>query len=99
MAGMSMLLMWYIAYHTSLSTFFFTSSTLSCPFTFPPSPPPPLLPCHLSSALSGEIDNPFCAVDMMERLGKDPKTSDFLNDPEFRRKLEELSKDPDKLIK
>ena len=35
----------------------------------------------------------------MERLEKDPKTKDFLNDPEFRRRLEELSKDPDKLIK
>lgn len=57
------------------------------------SPPPSL---HL---LSGEIDNPFCAVDMMERLRNDPKTKDFLNDPQFSRKLEELSKDPDKLIK
>ena len=67
----------------------------------PTSLSPPSLPTLFVSSprTSEEVENPFRAVDLQERLAKNPKTAPFMTDLEFTQKLDELSKDPNKLIK
>ena len=45
------------------------------------------------------VPNPFCTPDMMDRLKQSPETKAYMEDGDFVAKLEELSRDPNKLIK
>lgn len=45
------------------------------------------------------VPNPFCTPDMMDRLRQSPKTKTFMEDEGFVAKLEELSKNPNQLVK
>ena len=54
---------------------------------------------HTLSLSSDAVENPFCAVDMMERLRASPTTRVFMEDEAFVGKLEELREQPNKLMK
>ena len=46
-----------------------------------------------------EVEHPFCAADMMQRLRDSPQTKAYMEDSAFVAKLEELSKKPSALMK
>jgi stress-induced-phosphoprotein 1 len=46
-----------------------------------------------------DVENPFCMADMMDRLRESEKTKAYMEDKAFVAKLEDLSKDPNRLIK
>ena len=78
----------------------FSPEIFTIPSLFSSSLPLPLPPGHFSPPPpTGDVENPFCMADMMDQLRRSDKTKAYMEDQAFVAKLEELSKDPNRLIR